>query len=114
MPTCLFSRALKTCELQDMFFCYLSRNDVITLYDSSVHYDQEEISLCMASLSSTHVVFKKACVLVHTLLQEFCDVFLADLPNGWPPLRGVEHAIDVLPGSKPISRPPYQLSHHEA
>lgn len=44
------------------------------------------------------------------LLKEFEDVFIKDLPPGLPPVRAVEHAIEVVPGSEPPHRPPYRMS----
>ena len=48
------------------------------------------------------------------LLHEYNDVFPHDLPNGLPPERAMRHNIDLLQGSKPISKPPYRLSASEA
>lgn len=39
------------------------------------------------------------------LLAEFADVLPKELPAGLPPSRGVEHAIELTPGSKPASLP---------
>ena len=36
---------------------------------------------------------------VKVLLQEFEDVFLDDIPSGLPPIRGIEHRIDFVPGA---------------
>ena len=43
------------------------------------------------------------------LIQEYYDLFPAQLPKGIPPSREVQHQIDVEPGSKPPYRPPYRL-----
>jgi hypothetical protein len=40
--------------------------------------------------------------LLHTitnLLQEFKDVFPAEISPGLPPLKGIEHQIDLIPGT---------------
>ncbi|XP_057958573.1 uncharacterized protein LOC131151349 [Malania oleifera] len=34
---------------------------------------------------------------VVSLLHEYKDVFLVDMPNGLPPIRGIEHQIDFIP-----------------
>nr|GEX13089.1 hypothetical protein [Tanacetum cinerariifolium] len=36
--------------------------------------------------------------LVKPLLSEFADVFLKELPPSLPPIRGIEHQIDLIPG----------------
>ncbi|XP_071914061.1 uncharacterized protein [Coffea arabica] len=42
---------------------------------------------------------------VKSLLQEYADVFPEDVPSGLPPLRGIEHQIDFIPGaSLPIAQ----------
>ena len=40
---------------------------------------------------------------------EFPDVFLEELP-GLPPDREIEFCIDVVPGTDPISMPPYRVA----
>ena len=37
------------------------------------------------------------------LIQEYRDLFPAQLPKGIPPSREVQHQIDVEPGSKPLT-----------
>ena len=51
---------------------------------------------------------------MHKLLKDYDDVFPTDLPAGLPPERAVTHGIDLIPGSKPISKPPYRLNASEA
>ena len=43
------------------------------------------------------------------LIKEYRDIFLEKLPKGVPPLREVQHHIEIELGSKPPYRPPYRL-----
>ncbi|XP_043818253.1 uncharacterized protein LOC122725281, partial [Manihot esculenta] len=43
-----------------------------------------------------------------SMMQEFTDVFPDELPSGLPPLRGIEHQIDFIPGSSIPNRPAYR------
>ena len=36
---------------------------------------------------------------VTSLLQDFEYVFPEDIPKGLPPIRGIEHQIDFIPGA---------------
>ncbi|XP_071901040.1 uncharacterized protein [Coffea arabica] len=47
------------------------------------------------------------------LLQEYQDVFPEDIPNGLPPLRGIEHQIDFIPGSSLPNKAPYRTNPEE-
>ena len=44
------------------------------------------------------------------LLEKYGSVFRSELPDGLPPDRSIEHAIEVEEGSKPPHRPLYQMS----
>ena len=48
------------------------------------------------------------------LLQEFQDVFPLDLPEGLPPVRGIEHQIDFIPGAQIPNKPTYRSNPQEA
>ena len=47
------------------------------------------------------------------ILEEYSDIFPAQLPKGRPPTREVEFTIQTEPGVEPSSRPPYHLSPKE-
>ena len=44
-----------------------------------------------------------------SIVREFLDVFLADLP-GMPPDRDIDFCIDLEPGTRPISITPYRMA----
>jgi hypothetical protein len=48
-----------------------------------------------------------------SLLQEFEDVFLKEMPSGLPPVRGIEHQIDFIPGAVIPNRPAYRSNRKE-
>src|SRR4051812_43651864 len=50
---------------------------------------------------------------VATVLQDFDDVFPAEVPAGLPPLRGIEHQIDLMPGATLPNRAPYRTNPQE-
>ena len=48
-----------------------------------------------------------------SLLQEFENVFLEEVPHGLPPIRGIEHQIDFIPGASIPNRPVYRSNPKE-
>ena len=51
--------------------------------------------------------------IVVSLLQEYEDVFPNDIPSGLPPIRGIEHQIDFVPGVTIPNRPAYRSNPEE-
>jgi hypothetical protein len=50
---------------------------------------------------------------VVSLLQEFEDVFINDVPSGLPHVRGIEHQIDFVPGGTIPNQPTYRINPEE-
>ncbi|XP_021731525.1 uncharacterized protein LOC110698413 [Chenopodium quinoa] len=44
------------------------------------------------------------------LIKEYEDVFPNELPQGLPPIRGIEHQIDLIPGAPLPNKPPYRCN----
>ena len=73
------------------------------------------MTLCLMSLVPlTHTVnqVEKKKVEDIPVVCEYPDVFPDELP-GMPPDRAVEFAIEVQPGTAPISRRPYRMPPNE-
>ena len=50
---------------------------------------------------------------VSSLLQDYEDVFPKEITAGLPPIRGIEHQIDLIPGAALPNRPPYRTNPEE-
>ena len=47
------------------------------------------------------------------LLQEYGDVSPKEMPNGLPPMKGIEHQTDFIPGAAIPNQPAYITNHSE-
>jgi len=50
---------------------------------------------------------------VADLLQEYGDAFPKEIPPGLPPIQGIEHQIDLIPGASLPNCAPYRTNPEE-
>jgi hypothetical protein len=50
---------------------------------------------------------------ITNLLHEFKDIFPAEIPPGLPPLRGIEHQINLIPATSLPNRATYKTNPEE-
>ena len=72
------------------------------------------LRLCsMTGCTTLHCIVLALPLDVSHVLQEFGDVFPEEVPAGLPPLRGIEHQIDFIPGASLPNRAPYRTNPDE-
>ena len=69
--------------------------------------------MCKEALFSFEDVPSSLPPAVTNILQDFSDVFPQDVPPGLPPIRGIEHQIDLIPGASLPNRAPYRTNPEE-
>ncbi|XP_039056319.1 uncharacterized protein LOC120199232 [Hibiscus syriacus] len=62
---------------------------------------------------NTNYLNQNLSAFVVSLLQEFDDLFLEEIQSGFPPIRGIEHQIDFVPGAVIPNRPIYRSNPEE-
>ena len=70
------------------------------------------VLVCKDVLISPNDITSLPSVISH-LLQDYKDVFPEEIPAGLPPLRGIEHQIDLIPGAALPKHPPYRTNPEE-
>uniref|UniRef100_A0A2N9F371 Uncharacterized protein n=1 Tax=Fagus sylvatica TaxID=28930 RepID=A0A2N9F371_FAGSY len=89
--------------------------------DDEVVYPVTGESLVARRALNTHIkvddaeqqrenIFHTRC---HVNNMEYADVFPNDVPSGLPPIRGIEHQIDFVPGATIPNRPAYRSNPEE-
>ncbi|KAK1648292.1 hypothetical protein QYE76_066097 [Lolium multiflorum] len=72
---------------------------------TTLHY----VLICKGPSSETNDLTNIPLSLL-SLLKEFQDIFPDELPHGLPPLRGIEHRIDLIPGAPLPNRAAYRTN----
>ena len=84
----------------DLKHAYFSDLPMILLMYKEAFFNSDDLDSCVPSV-------------VKVLLQEFEDVFPDDIPSGLPPIRGIEHQIDFVPGASIPNKPAYRSNPEE-
>ena len=79
----------------DVRAAFLAKQQMYVLLYKNVYFSTNELNNYMSSV-------------VTTLLQNFKDVFLEDIPNRLPPKKGIEHQIDLIPSAVIPNKPAYK------
>jgi hypothetical protein len=64
--------------------------------------------ICKDALISLHDLQQSLPPIVDDILSEYADVFPSEVSAGLPPLRGIEHQIDLIMGASLSNRAPYR------
>jgi hypothetical protein len=99
-----------------------SKKSEITLKGGCLLSTKYEVNELLASNSVCYaLICKDALILLHDLqqslppivadiLQEYADIFPSEVPAGLPPLRGIEHQIDLILSASLTNRAPYRTN----
>jgi hypothetical protein len=69
--------------------------------------------ICKDALISLYDLQQSLPPIVADILQVYADVFLCEVLAGLPPLRGIEHQIDLIPGASLPNYAPYRTNPEE-
>ncbi|XP_022842035.1 uncharacterized protein LOC111365731 [Olea europaea var. sylvestris] len=91
-------------------YCFLFEGKKIVLLPdkSPVKAVGDSTNLLTRAKSETEMA--KSGVVIHPLLEEFQKVFLDELLEGLPPLRDIQHQIDLVPDATLPNRAHYRMS----
>jgi hypothetical protein len=86
-----------------------TKSDLHDIDASDVCY----VLICQDAMLSIDDIASTLPSAITNILQEYADVFPHELPPGLPPLRGIEHQIDLIPGASLPNRAAYRANLEE-
>jgi hypothetical protein len=89
---------------------FATKSDLVVSTNVDVSFHALVCRQVLFSLEDITTPFPRA---ITNLLQEFKDVFPAEISPGLPPLRGIEHQIDLIPGASLPNRAAYRTNPEE-
>ncbi|XP_041004037.1 uncharacterized protein LOC121249393, partial [Juglans microcarpa x Juglans regia] len=107
LPTLKHSRPYKLQWLND---CGEVRVDKQVLVTFSIGKYQDEVLCDVVPMHAGHILLGRPWQYDR---REFEDVFPDEMPNELPPIRGIEHQIDFVPGAAIPNRPAYKSNPEE-
>ncbi|XP_035551062.1 uncharacterized protein LOC118349658, partial [Juglans regia] len=107
LPTLKHSRPYKLQWLND---CGEVRVDKQVLVTFSIGKYQDEVLCDVVPMHAGHILLGRPWQYDR---REFEDVFPEEMPNELPPIRGIEHQIDFVPGAAIPNRPAYRSNPEE-
>ena len=69
--------------------------------------------VCKRAMFSLDDIVSSVPPAITNLLQEYEDIFSAEIPPGLPPMRGIEHQIDLIPGATLPNHAAYRTNPEE-
>lgn len=110
---CAYNVRLNFCSASAVADAIKSKQDQVYLIhlqhvpDAHINANSSDKAVQPADDSEYSPELSKA---VHAVVNEYADVFPAELPAGLPPVRPIAHAIPLQPGSQPPAQKLYRLS----
>jgi hypothetical protein len=106
---------LKPMKIQD-FQTSAEESRVLSMRQFSLACQERRMVFALVAKPVAEVPSRSWPTEIQTILSEFADLVPEELPQSLPPMRDIQHAIDLIPGASLPNLPAYRMSpeeHHE-
>jgi hypothetical protein len=106
---------LKPMKIQD-FQTPAEESQVLSMRQFSMACQERRVVFALVAKPVTEVPSRSWPTEIQTILGEFADLVPEELPQSLPPMRDIQHAIDLIPGASLPNLPAYRMNpeeHHE-